>query len=96
MKDTIELLESIGRDASLRHASTEKLIDTLAQAQATAALTAAVASGDHSPLWEELGYQPFCTPQTTLGPAHEEDEPDYDDGGEPYSPPAPDQGKSLS
>jgi hypothetical protein len=96
MTDTIELLETIGQDASLRHASAEELALVLEQAQASEALTAAVASGDSSRLWTEFGHKPMQTPQSTLGPAHEEDQPDHDDDGEPHHRPAPDQAKSLS
>jgi hypothetical protein len=63
MLDTIELLEAIGRDASLRHASTEELTNMLEQAQASVALTAAAASGDSSRLSEELGRKAMFTPQ---------------------------------
>jgi hypothetical protein len=73
MKDTIDLLESIGRDASLRHASKEKLTAVLVQAQASEALTAAVMSGDVSRLSGELGHVQYQTPQITHAPAHEEE-----------------------
>jgi len=92
MTDTIELLEAIGRDASLRHASAEDLTGMLEQAQASGALKAAVASGDRMLLSEELGNEPLAPPQTTLGPAHE-DEPEQDDN-EPLDNPASDHRKS--
>jgi hypothetical protein len=63
MLDTIELLEAIGRDASLRHASAEELTNMLEQAQASVALTAAVASGDSSRLSEEFGHKAMYAPQ---------------------------------
>jgi hypothetical protein len=56
MLDTIDMLESIGSDASLRHASTEKLSGVLQQAHASEALKAAVVSGDSSRLSDELGF----------------------------------------
>jgi hypothetical protein len=92
MPDTIELLEAIGRDASLRYASTEDLTHMLEQAQASEALTAAVASGERSRLFEELGHKPMHAPQISQTPGHEDDEPDDDDGDEPRQPPVPDLG----
>jgi hypothetical protein len=63
MLDTIELLEAIGQDASLRHASAEELTNMLEQAQASVTLKAAAASGDSSRLSEELGHKAMFTPQ---------------------------------
>jgi hypothetical protein len=65
MLDAIEMLETIGSDASLRHASTEKLSDVLQQAQASDALKAAVKSGDSSRLSDELGFWSADPPQFT-------------------------------
>jgi hypothetical protein len=76
MTDTIELLEAIGRDASLRHVSSEELARILKQAEASQALTAAVASGDRSLLSAELGHKVNDVPQATQSPGYEEDEPD--------------------
>ena len=93
MTDTIDLLEAIGRDASLRHASTEELTTMLKQAQASEALTGAVVSGDSSQLSKELDCPPCEPPQSTQAPGHEE-EPEE---GEPLkTPPAPDKDKSPS
>lgn len=94
MTDTIDLLETIGRDASLRYASSEELGKTLEQAQASAALTAAVASGDSSKLFQELGQKQMEPPNSTQGVPSEEDEPEQED--EPLAPPAPDRDKSPS
>jgi hypothetical protein len=94
MSDTIELLEAIGRDASLRHASAEELTTILEQVQASGALTAAVASGDSSHLSEELGHKPIHAPQIAQSPGHEDDEPGKDEGDGQRHPPAPDHGKS--
>lgn len=63
MADTIELLEAIGRDASLRHASAQVLAGVMAQAQATEALTRTVASGDSSWLSAEFGQRPMVATQ---------------------------------
>ncbi len=91
MQDTIELLEAIGRDASLRHASADELTTMLAQAQASEALTAAVASGDSSRLAEELGHKPMYSPQSSQT-GHEDDELD-DADEDPHPAPDPDDGK---
>jgi hypothetical protein len=63
MSDTIDLLEAIGRDATLRHASAEELKNMLEQAQASVALTAAAASGDSSRLSGEFGHKAMYAPQ---------------------------------
>jgi len=55
MSKTIELLELIGQDASLRHASQEDLVRTLDALNASEGLKLAAASGDKSGLGEELG-----------------------------------------
>ncbi|MBE1162537.1 hypothetical protein [Dyella acidiphila] len=55
MLDTIEWLETIGQNASLRHAPAEQLVSTLDQAGASAALKAAAMSGDKSKLSSEWG-----------------------------------------
>lgn len=84
MTDTLDLLEAIGRDASLRHASTGELIEVLVHARASAALAAAVASGDSSRLSWEFAY---IKAQGNLTPAHEE-EPDEEP---PLDLPEPDE-----
>jgi hypothetical protein len=65
MLDTIEMLEAIGSDASLRYASTVELTNVLEQAKATEALTAAVVSGDTSHLNQEFGCMTNLVPQST-------------------------------
>lgn len=74
MKDTIDLLETIGRDAALRHAPPQEITRLLAQAQASAALLAAAASGDGSALRTEFGQPTNETPQVSQMPAQEEEE----------------------
>jgi hypothetical protein len=93
MTDTIEMLEAIGRDATLRYASTDVLMGALEQAQASDALKEAAASGDRVLLSKELGNKPLVPPQGTMGPAHE-DEPEHED--EPQDNPAPDHRKSAT
>jgi hypothetical protein len=85
MKDTIELLEAIGQDASLRHASAEELAHVLAQARASEALTAAVTQGDRSLLAAELGHAPNEAPQVIQTPGTEE-EPEQEDEEEQLAP----------
>lgn len=96
MSDTIELLEAIGRDASLRHASSEELANVLQQSQASSALAAAVASGDSSLLSVELGHKPMYLPQVVQTPGHEEDETDQDEDDQSDTPSTPDTGKSST
>ena len=92
--DTIELLEAIGKDASLRHASVAELTNVLEQAQASGALTAAVVSGDSARLSEEFGHKPMHAPQVSQAPGHDDDGSGHDDGKEPHHPVAPDHDKS--
>ncbi|MBQ4854076.1 hypothetical protein IMW82_05260 [Rhodanobacter sp. B2A1Ga4] len=93
MSDTIELLETIGQNAALRHASADELAPVLEQAMASGALRAAVAAGDSSLLFKEFGHQPNKAPQITNAPGHEEDEPDHDGDDKPHHPPEPDHRK---
>lgn len=93
MTDTIELLEAIGRDASLRHASAEELTKVLEQAEATEALAAAVASGDRAHLARELGNRELEPPQSTQMPGFEEEE-DAPELPELPESPSPGSGKS--
>jgi hypothetical protein len=79
MADTIELLEAIGQNASLRYASADELSQVLEGAQASAGLTNAVASGDCTLLFAELGPKPMNAPQISQAPAREDDEPEEDD-----------------
>lgn len=55
MTDTIDLLESIGRDASLRRASPGELEHALEQMQASDSLKRAAASGQATLIKTELG-----------------------------------------
>lgn len=84
MTDTIELLEAIGGDASLRYAPADTLRELLEQAQASTKLTMAIAAGDGAPLREELGLQQM--PQTHSAPLHEDDEEEEADIPQPEQP----------
>jgi hypothetical protein len=61
--DTIDMLETIGSDASLRYASVEELTDVVERAQASEGLAAAVASGDARHLAKEFGIKQMFLPQ---------------------------------
>lgn len=74
MQDTIDLLEAIGSDASLRHASSDELTKILEQTAAPEALTAAVASGDRASLAGEFGKGPMYSTQVSQGTFREEEE----------------------
>ena len=90
MADTIEWLETIGKNATLRRASAGELVETLELTDATAALKTAVMSGDRSSLFAELGHKPMRVMDMN-GPSHEE-EPDHDhDEHAPAHPPHPDK-----
>lgn len=93
MADTIGLLEAIGQNAALRHASEEDLARTLEQADASEAFKAAVMSGDSSHLSAELGHKPMHSTHVTQGGGHEDDEPDHDDDDDSDHPSKPDHGE---
>ncbi|MGN2245564.1 hypothetical protein ACFWZ3_02610 [Frateuria sp. GZRR35] len=82
MSDSIELLETIGKNSALRHASAEELASTLESAKASDAFKEAVMSGDSSRLAAELGQKPLQVDHATQTPAHEEEDPADDDVGE--------------
>lgn len=92
MKDTIDMLEAIGQDASLRHAPPDELAKALANAQASKSLTAAVASGDSSQLADEFGRVSNQSTETIFFPAHEEEPSE----GDPVEVPVPDKSESLT
>ncbi len=85
MSDSIDLLDTIGKDASLRYASHDELAEALQSAGASDALKKA-ASGDRSALSAELGSKPAQVPQTQI-PGHEEQQPDHDEEARPGMPP---------
>jgi hypothetical protein len=71
MSNTTDLLEIIGKDASLRFASTNELANELERLGASEALKAAVLSGDRFHLSQELGHRVMHQPQiihTFFGP----------------------------
>ena len=74
MSDTIELLDAIGRDASLRHASAAELASLLERVQANTSFKAAVAADDIAGLIREFGGKATDPPPTQICPPAEEDE----------------------
>jgi hypothetical protein len=87
MSKTIELLELIGQDASLRHASQEDLAQALDALNASEGLKVAAASGDKSRLEEELGNKrpPVRVNHNTGGCEPDEDDTENEprrEGGE--------------
>jgi len=87
MTDTLELLETIGKDASLRHASGEEMAQALVRLGASEAFTRAAVSGDSSHLKQDLGPERFemlnnaPTVSQTV-PDEEEGDDDDEPGGE--------------
>lgn len=76
MRDTVELLEAIGRDAALRRASSETLAQALEANDASAGLRELVANGDSTGLTKELGLKHMHVEHRTQTGGHEGDGPD--------------------
>jgi hypothetical protein len=102
MRDTVELLEAIGRDATLRHASPEELARALEAAGASAGVRELAATGDDATLTQELGLVKLHGEHMSQTGGHEGDGGDHhphhhphpDDDGKkdkpPHEPDAPD------
>jgi hypothetical protein len=73
MRDTVELLEAIGRDATLRRASAEALTQALEANEASAGLRELVASGDSTGLTAELGLKQLHVEHMVQTGGHEGD-----------------------
>lgn len=85
--DTIDLLEAIGQDASLRYAPGEALLQDQRLGEAPAALASAILAQDRRALDALLGTQPGHAVQSTQSPGREdEDEEQDEDEGDPQSP----------
>lgn len=65
MADTIEWLETIGKNAKLRHAPPAELAHALGQADASDALKAAVVHGDSALLSAEFGQKDMHSENST-------------------------------
>jgi hypothetical protein len=94
MSDTIDLLEAIGKNASLRYASAQELADTLEQADASEALKAAAMAGDSSLLCTELGHEPMIVNHNTHTAGHDEDDTEQEPDREEDPGQAPEPEKS--
>jgi hypothetical protein len=86
MTDTIGLLAAIGSDASLRYASADELTGVLEQAQASAELRMAAATGDSAPLRAELGLQQVPQSPQMNAPGHGDEEEEEADIPPPEQP----------
>jgi hypothetical protein len=73
MRDTVELLEAIGRDATLRRASPEALAQALEANNASTGLRELVANGDNTGLTKELGLTQMHVEHMTQTGGHEGD-----------------------
>ncbi|APG05060.1 hypothetical protein BJI69_14925 [Luteibacter rhizovicinus DSM 16549] len=72
MRDTVELLEAIGRDANLRRASPEVLARALEATHASPGLLELVARGNSATLASELGLVDRYTEHQSQTGAHED------------------------
>ena len=83
MTDSIELLETIGKDASLRRATQEDLAQVLTRLNASAGLKQAALTGDDHHLRQELGPERFETsnhPTTVSQTVPDEEDDDAEPG----------------
>lgn len=97
MTNTIELLEAIGRDASLRRASAEDLSQALVALKASEALKLAVIEGDAGYLAQELGHRDIQTTNSVnngFGDGSDDGDGDGDSDGGSGSEEDEDLGKS--
>jgi hypothetical protein len=92
MTDTIDLLEAIGSDASLRYAQADELMGVLNQVQASAELTTAAVLCDGAPLRDQFGAQQM--PQIQA-PGHDDDGDDDDCDTPKPERPGPDKTSSY-
>jgi len=88
MRDTVELLEAIGRDANLRHASPEELTKVLKEADASNGLLEMINHGDSTALTAELGLVHMHVEHQSQTGGHEGDE-DHHHPHHPHHPPHP-------
>jgi hypothetical protein len=76
MRDTVELLEAIGRDASLRRASPDELARALEAEGASPGILEMAIHGDSSALTAELGLKHMHVEHQSQTGGHEEEEHD--------------------
>ncbi|MHA6204971.1 hypothetical protein ACXU4B_11140 [Dyella soli] len=79
MSDVIELLERMGADAELRHATSEELAQVVADTQVDAALGAAIIARSTAELYALLHQGPMFHVQTNPGKEEEEEEEEGDE-----------------
>lgn len=82
MNDTIDLLEAIGRDAALRHATPDVLAQMLEAQDASEGLQQYAANGDSTKLAAELGLVKMHGEHSSQTGAHEDDHDDDDGDGD--------------
>jgi hypothetical protein len=78
MRDTVELLEAIGRDAKLRRASPEVLAQALKNVDASDGVREFASNGDATTLTKELGITPLHGEHHSQTGGHEGDGHDHD------------------
>lgn len=88
MSDTVELLEAIGRDASLRHAPRDQLARILEAANASRGLLEMINDGDSTALTAELGLVHMHVEHQSQTGGHEGDG-DHHHPHHPHHPPHP-------
>lgn len=93
MHDTIDMLEAIGRDASLRYADAETLVADAMLDTASEALKTTILRGRREELLAELGAKPMQAVQVTQMPQREED-PDREEDDQP-APGGPDSPEKI-
>jgi hypothetical protein len=79
MSDSIDLLEAVGRDASLRRLPPDELAARLLAAGGSDALAEAAATRDAHPLADEFGTRMMQTVHAGQGPYRENEEQDEDE-----------------
>ncbi len=84
MSDVIELLERMGADAQLRHASQEELADAVAQTQVDAAVGAAILARSTDEIYALLHQKPMFHVQ--MDPGREDEEEEEEEGDEEEKP----------
>ena len=82
MRDTVELLEAIGRDASLRRASPEELARVLEAEGASPGLLDMAVNGNSASLTVELGLKHMHVEHQSQTGGHEETEHDEPGDGD--------------
>ncbi len=93
MTDTLDMLEIIGQDAGLRHATAADLLQALAPTDASVALKQAIAAGDSAPLAADFGQAVMHSSQhpthNSQGLGHDEEEQEQNPPGREDERPEP-------